>query len=167
MLGTFGVGKTSLVQRFVHNTFEEKYLSTIGVLINQKTLPPHENQGAARQEVLNLILWDIANWDKFDPSFKSYLHGAHGAIVVYDLTRPQSVADTEKYLTPFLELNPGSKIVFVANKSDLVDKNTLDLEQFLRFTKAYQSDLHLTSAKTGENIEEIFQKLGKSILNTE
>lgn len=167
MLGTFGVGKTSLVRQYVHHIFEENYLSTIGVSIEQKALPPHSNPKTGRKEFLNLILWDIAHLEKFSIAHKNYFHGSQGAIVVYDLTRPQTVSETEKFLTPFLEINPDSQIIFAGNKTDLVEKKVLDLEQFLRFPREHHSELILTSAKTGENVEAIFQKLENLILNAD
>jgi len=164
MLGTFGVGKTSLVRRFVLNVFDETYLSTIGVNISQKSLPPHANPATGRSEYLNFIIWDIAHLEKFTPAYKNYFHGSEGAVVVYDLTRPQSVTETEKFLAPFLEINPASQLIFVGNKTDLLEMKSINLEPFLQFSKNYVTEFILTSARTGENVEVVFQKLGKLIL---
>lgn len=164
MLGTFGVGKTSLVRRFIHDRFDDNYLSTIGVDISKKELPAHTDPATGRSEFLNLIIWDIAHLEKFTPTYKGYFHGSEGAIVVYDLTRPQSVTETGKFLAPFLELNPTSQLIFVGNKTDLLEMKSINLEPFLQFSKHYVTEFILTSARTGENVEVVFQKLGKLIL---
>ena len=163
MLGSFGVGKTSLVRRFVYNIFDEKYLSTIGVQISHKTL----NVPATEDTKLKFILWDIAHIEKFDNVIKSYFQGSHAGIIVYDVTRPQTFKRTEAFLKPYLEINPHSKLYFVGNKIDLVDKNGVDMEQFLQLTSKHKTSYLLTSAKTGENVEQLFSALGKLLIMDE
>lgn len=164
MLGSFGVGKTSLVRQFVFREFQENYFSTIGVQMTQKILPPFENTFGKRTEQLKLILWDLAHVEKFDSVVKNYFRGAHGAIVVFDLTRPQSFKNTNIFLKPFIETNPDSKIIIVGNKIDLTKKENIDTAHFEKFTEKYKTDYLFTSARTGENVEELFLKLGKLIL---
>ena len=160
MLGSFGVGKTSLVRRFVLNQFLEEYRSTMGVHIQKKTisLSNHTSSG------INLILWDIAHVEEFDRTVKSYFQGSHGAIVVFDVTRPQSFQETNTYLKPYLEINPRSKLIFVGNKIDLVDKKSYKMEQLLQISKTYNAPSILTSAKEGENVSELFHKLATSLV---
>ena len=160
MLGSFGVGKTSLVRRFVLNQFMEEYRSTMGVHIQKKdvSLSNHASSG------INLILWDIAHVEEFDRTVKSYFQGSHGAIVVFDVTRPQSFQETNTYLKPYLEINPRSKLIFVGNKIDLVDKKSYKMEQLLQISKTYNAPSILTSAKEGENVSELFHKLATSLV---
>lgn len=157
MLGSFGVGKTSIVRRYVHQQFGEKYFSTIGVHVNQKFFPLNKKQGEIEQ--LNLIIWDIAHVEKFNDVVRNYFRGSHGAIAVFDLTRKQTFEETDIFLRPFLEMNPRSKLILVGNKVDLVEQDAIEMEQFLQLTKAYRSPYSLTSAKTGENVEHIFSEL--------
>jgi small GTP-binding protein len=160
MLGSFGVGKTSLVRRFVLDQFTDEYRSTIGVHIQKKAV-------LASKEIsspINLILWDIAHIEEFNRTIKSYFLGSHGAVVVFDLTRPQSFEDTDIYLKPFLEMNPGSRLIFVGNKIDLMDKNSFKTEQLLQISKMLNAPSILTSAKEGENVKALFQKLATSLL---
>ena len=167
MLGSFGVGKTSLVRRFVYNKFDEKYLSTIGVQISQKQISPVETNYCGGTGQINLILWDIAHIEKFNEVIKNYFHGSHAAIVVFDVTRSQTVEETDVFLKPFLEINPTSKLLFVGNKIDLVNKNAIDMEQLLHLAKAYKTSFILTSAKTSENVERLFTKLGTLLLEAD
>jgi len=167
MLGSFGVGKTSLVHRFVYNKFDEKYLSTIGVQISQRQISPVENSYCGGIEQIKLILWDIAHIEKFNEVIKNYFRGSHAAIVVFDVTRSQTVEETDVFLKPYLEINPKSKLFFVGNKIDLVDKDAIDMEQLLRLPKAYKASFILTSAKTSENVERMFTKLGTLLLEAD
>lgn len=167
MLGTFGVGKTSLVRRFVYDKFDEKYLSTIGVQISQKQLPPMKNSSAGRTERLNLILWDLAQIEKFNNVIKNYFRGSQGAIIVFDVTRLKTFKETDVLLKSYLEMNPKSKLVFVGNKTDLVKSSELDLEQFLRLSESYQTSYFLTSAKTGKNVGQLFTHIGKLLLEAD
>src|SRR5262249_40683115 len=84
LLGEFAVGKTSLVRRFVYNLFDDRYISTIGVRVSRKTVAvPVETQVAE----LTMMVWDLAGSEEFNRVSMSYLRGAAGAVLVYDLTR--------------------------------------------------------------------------------
>lgn len=161
LLGEFGVGKTSLVRRFVYNKFEEKYLSTIGVHISNKMIMIPVGETAHQ---LNLILWDLAHIDKFTAMIKNYFRGANGAIVVFDLTRRQPVQDAASFLDPFLEMNPSAHLILAGNKVDLVQEQSVPMEQLLQVSKTYQAPFKLTSAKTGENVEQLFSELATLFL---
>ena len=162
MLGAFGVGKTSLVRRFVYNKFDEKYLSTIGVQISQKLLPPFENAKNKRLEQYNLILWDLAHIEKLDAIIRNYFRGSHGALIVFDLTRPYLVNDYSFMLDPFRQTNPEAPLIFVANKIDLVPPG-VDLKPINELASKYDAEFATASAKTGEGVEDIFNKLGSLI----
>ncbi|MCI0494672.1 GTP-binding protein [candidate division KSB1 bacterium] len=161
LLGSFGVGKTSLVRSFVYNKFEEKYLSTIGVHICHKAITIPASNAIC---TMNLILWDLAHIEKINEMTRNYFRGASGAIVVFDVTRRQNVKESEFYLTPFLELNPRARLIFVANKIDLVSKDQIEMEQLLQLGNTYHAPLILTSARTGENVELLFSRLGAQLI---
>ena len=92
LLGSFAVGKTSLIERFVYNRYDEKYLTTIGVKISQKVLAPIDDPQGGRMIQHTFLIWDIAGLEKFDKVVKNYFRGAAGALAVADLTRPESPA---------------------------------------------------------------------------
>lgn len=163
MLGSFGVGKTSLVRRFVFDEFQEDYHSTIGVLIHKKTISLKEEDNS----FLNFILWDIAHIEKFNDVIKTYFRGSHGAIVVFDVTRSQSFKEVDVYLKPYLNINPQSKLIFVGNKVDLVDKQSYNMEQLLQLSKTYKAPSFLTSSKSGENVNKLFHSLATLFVKAE
>ncbi|MEK7730079.1 MAG: Rab family GTPase [candidate division KSB1 bacterium] len=157
ILGMFGVGKTSLVRRFVQQEFGEKYLTTLGVKVDHKLV-------AVENERVNLLLWDIAGQEEESSVIANYFRGAHGALIVYDLTRPDSAQTLREYCERFLRVTPKAKLVFVGNKSDLVEASkaaVLDFGQIL----GQKSVAHFfTSAKTGDNVEPAFIKLTQMLL---
>ncbi len=166
LLGSYGVGKTSLVRRFVYNKFEEKYLSTIGVQISRKTLNYNDNQHLMNTEV-NLFLWDIANIEKFDSVVKSYISGAHGAIIVADITRPNSLTPTIDFANNFIDANPDGKVVFVGNKTDLESDIKISEDDFRSKSLLLNSDVFFTSAKSGANVELLFQSFSLKLIGAE
>ncbi len=163
MLGSFGVGKTSLVRRFVYNEFQESYQSTLGVQIHKKSVIVGQNPSYQ----FNFILWDIAHIEKFDHIIKNYFHGAHGAVVVFDVTRAQTFDQLDRFLNPFLDTNPRSQLIFVANKIDLIEPTDHTLEQLLRISKAYRRPFIQTSAKQNQNVETVFVRLGELFIEAE
>ena len=121
LLGDFAVGKTSLIRRFVEDRFEDKYLSTIGVKISRKVLqrPDHE---------LNLLIWDLAGGDDIDQLSRRYLLGAVGAVLVCDLTRPETLEIVDQYVKIMYEVNRDSALVLAANKVDLEEERAISDE---------------------------------------
>jgi len=163
LLGSFAVGKTSLVERFVRNRFDDKYLTTIGVKISQKMLPPLQGPLAGKLVQYDFLIWDIAAMEKFDDMARNYYRGAAGAIAVADLTRPETISGLQQICRYFLSVSPGAKIAVLGNKFDIFKKN----EETTRRLKAVSSNLAtepiMTSAKTGKRVEEAFLMLARMI----
>jgi small GTP-binding protein len=157
LLGEFAVGKTSLVRRYVEGTFDDTYLSTIGVKISRKLLTRENYQ-------LNLIIWDMAGGEDFSGHDKNYLRGAAGALLVCDLTRPETVQILYKYAQLLKEINPQACTVVAANKSDLIGEHRLSLSDLDELCQTIQSQFLFTSAKTGENAERIIDLLADTLL---
>ncbi len=161
LLGDYGVGKTSLVRRFVYNLFEDKYLSTIGVKVSRKVIALAHGSDIVE---LTLMLWDLAGSEEFDSVRASYLRGATGAIVVCDLTRPATLGAASKYAAELRLMNSAARLVIAANKGDLTDKHQLTAEQIRAQAAALHAAHYLTSAKTGANVETIFRQLGQLLI---
>lgn len=155
LLGDFSVGKTSLVRRFVEGRFDDKYLSTIGVRISRKTLL--RSHGA-----LHLLVWDLAGAQEFNTQ-ASYLVGVAAALIVCDLTRPETLASCAKYVQQVHAMNLAAPLVFVGNKIDLIsDRTWADAE--LRASGGVQGgDYVLASAKTGVGVDLAFELLARKI----
>lgn len=160
LLGSYGVGKTSLVRRIVHNKFEAKYLSTIGVQISRKTLNNHSGK-------VNFYIWDIANIEKFDSVVKNYIFGAHGAIIVADLTRPSSLSNSSDFAENFKNINPDGELLFVGNKTDLKNDIKISEDEFRDNFTSTSNNIFFTSAKSGENVDEMFRSLGLKLIGAE
>lgn len=156
MLGSFAVGKTSLVRRFVKSIFDEKYLTTLGVKIDKKSM-------LVDGQELELILWDLAGQDDFVQLKLSYLRGSAGLLLVVDGTRPETletalsmhnIAVGEVGRVPFLVL---------INKADLIDQWSVDAAVLDRL-RGQGIIVVDTSAKTGQGVEAAFQTLGTRLL---
>jgi len=153
LTGSFGVGKTSLFSRFIHNSFSDKYITTIGVKVDKKFL---ELDG---QEV-SILLWDIAGEVTQDKVPKSYFLGASGIIYVFDLTRPSTYKNLQSDIEYLKNILPSALIKIVGNKKDLVEAS--EIEE-IKKELAYPTDL-ITSAKTGENVEQLFMDIGRTFI---
>ncbi len=140
LLGGFGVGKTSLVAQFVHSIFSDKYLTTIGVKIDKKSV----NVGPTPVE---LVIWDIYGHDDFQKLRLSYLRGASGYLLVADGTR-RATLDTVIELQRLAEEAVGRvPFVFAVNKADLRDQWQIDAAAIAERRRAGWHVVE-TSAKT-------------------
>jgi hypothetical protein len=151
LLGAFAVGKTSLVQRYVHSIFSEKYHTTVGVRI-EKT------QVRANDTDVDLIIWDLHGEDDFQHVRLSYLKGSSGCIYVADGTRGKTLL-TALNLKEIAENTMGEiPCVLVINKLDLKDQWEID-PLVLDDMKRNGMMIFQTSAKTGEEVRQAFQLL--------
>jgi small GTP-binding protein len=157
LLGDFAVGKTSLVRRYIEGSFSDKYLSTIGVKISRKTLARETYQ-------LNLIVWDLAGGEEFEGHDRNYLRGASGALLVCDLTRPETTDILQKYARQMNEINPHASMIIAANKADLLGNDVPDLSALEAVCQTMHTQFILTSAKTGENVERVIDLLADMLM---
>lgn len=162
LIGTIAVGKTSLVQRFVHNRFGDKYLTTIGVEVSQKLLPPVD-AGNGRFVQYHLVIWDIAGMDRFDRVVKDYYRGASGALAVADLTRIHTTSALASICRNFRSICPAAEIVFIGNKADLFSQGSRIPNGLQKVAAAFDSRCLCTSAKTGEGVAAAFQMLAENL----
>ena len=159
LFGDFGVGKTSLIRRFVESQFSDEYLSTVGVKISRKLVSVSEQD-------LQLIIWDIEGSNKFKAVAKNYFQGSKGAVIVGDVTQAETLHHIQEHIQTFLAVNPKSYIVVALNKSDMIAAEYLEnIRQMYQFTaQANILDTYITSAKTGNNVEKIFQFLATHLI---
>jgi small GTP-binding protein len=168
LLGDFAAGKTSLVRRFVYDLFDDRYISTIGVKVSSKTVAVHRDNEIVE---LTMMLWDLAGSDEFDRVRASYLRGASGAVLVCDLTRPDTVESLQLYAQELQEISPGARIFVAANKLDLVEPPrpgsppAPSLEQVRVAATSLGISYYLTSAKTGDEVEALFRRLGRQLVS--
>ena len=155
MVGVFGTGKTSLVQRFVHSMFSERYLSTVGVKIDRKAIQVDGTE-------LTMVLWDLAGRDGHEDITTSYLRGAHGILYVADGTRRETCDQLPELRTLVREAAGDVPEVLALNKSDLKERWVLATADEQILSKAF--DLVRTSAKSGDGVEETFRRIGRAML---
>ena len=148
MLGDFGVGKTSLVARYVRSTFSEKYLTTIGVKVDSKEVL------RAGREPVKLVLWDIAGRNALDTVAANYLRGAHALLLVADGTRESSLASVLDLLMQSRSVLPHAHAVLALNKQDLVGQwevGPASVRQLREVLPVLE-----TSAASGAGVEDAF-----------
>ena len=163
LLGSFGVGKTSLMERFVNDRFDEKYLSTVGVSVSQKLMPPIPEKRGDKAVRFLFLIWDIAGLEKFDSTVINYFRGASGALAVADVTRPDTIGNLRPIIEKFASVNPQSALVTVGNKIDLLEEPRTTPVGLKQLAVRYSAETVLTSAKTGTGVEEAFVTLSKRI----
>jgi len=160
LVGDFGVGKTSLIRRFVDRQFSDKYLSTVGVKISRKKVDLSEEKS------VQLLIWDLEGHTKFKAIAPSYLQGAGGAIIAADVTRQETIDNCTERLQLFLSVNPKGIAIFALNKADLIEPEKVQL--LLEHVKENQPErviaTYSSSAKTGENVDEMFNLISAQML---
>ncbi|REL34666.1 Rab family GTPase [Thalassotalea euphylliae] len=151
LIGASAVGKTSLVRHFVDGIFADKYLTTIGVKIDK-------HQVVTKQGEVQLLIWDIEGTDRFCGFNTRYLNGANAYIVVLDKSRPKSAVDALTLLSMAKDYSDAPAYLAI-NKSDLNGQLSQDLHAQLQ--SAGFAQVINTSAKTGENVEQLFRSIAE------
>jgi small GTP-binding protein len=168
LVGDFGVGKTSLIRRFVDRQFSDQYLSTVGVKISRKLVEVLPTHTATKQD-LQLLIWDIEGSTKFKAIAPTYLQGAKGALLVADVTRPETLEHLSDHINLFGSINPQASIIIALNKIDLIEQEKLEklvyLNQFHDQNRVLAT--YTTSAKVDISVDEIFQTLAKKMMEKE
>ena len=163
LLGDFAVGKTSLVRRFVYDLFDDKYVSTIGVKVSRKTVSLARDDDIVD---LTMMLWDLAGGEEFARMRASYLRGAAGALMVYDISRPETLSSLRHYLRDLRDINDSCLVVLAANKADLMATSAAGegaaFEAEARSMAAeLEAPLYFTSATSGQSVQAAFNHLGQ------
>uniref|UniRef100_A0A914EE20 Uncharacterized protein n=1 Tax=Acrobeloides nanus TaxID=290746 RepID=A0A914EE20_9BILA len=157
IIGDSGVGKSCLMLRFADDTFMESYISTIGVDFKIRTM---ELQG----KVVKLQIWDTAGQERFRTITSSYYRGAHGIVVVYDITDRESFDNVRQWLQE-VDRHASENVlkVLVGNKSDMENKRQVPYNS----AKEYADQLRITfieaSAKSAKNVEQVFITMATEI----
>ena len=155
MLGDFGVGKTSLVARYVRNTFSDKYLTTVGVKVDSRIVSP------ASGTDIKLVIWDIAGKAVLDTLNQNYLRGASGLILVADGTREASLRAALNLAMQARDVIADPACVLFVNKLDLVDRWEVApavLAEIRRSLAVFE-----TSALSGDGVEAGFAELARKL----
>jgi small GTP-binding protein len=160
LFGAFGVGKTSLIARFVSNVFSAKYLSTVGVKVDKKVL----SFGPGKD--LMMMVWDLEGKDDYASIADSYLRGMSGFFLVADGTRPETLDDAWTIQRVMAGLFSEIPSALLLNKADLGAQWRASDEDCSEF-RASGIEVLRTSAKDGSGVEESFAALGRKMLGGE
>ena len=155
LLGPTGVGKTSLVKQFVEGIFSDKYLTTIGVKVDKHQLE-------LPQGSVQFMLWDIEGIDRYCGFNPKYLRGASAYIIVVDQTRAQSLIEGMEIFQMARD-NCDALPVLAINKADLAVQWHWSEEEIQQQREQF-SQCFDTSAKTGQNVNEMFEYIGRALL---
>ncbi|KAI8141520.1 rab11 protein [Fennellomyces sp. T-0311] len=160
VVGSSGVGKTNLLGRFVHDTFELASKSTIGLDLNIKTM-------TIKDKKVRVQIWDTAGQERYRSITKRYYRGAVGALLVYDITRHDTFEDIPRWLGE-LRLNDAHAeccALLVGNKSDLSDERAVAHDEALQYAEKNGLMFMETSALDRTNVDKAFESLVHTIFD--
>ncbi|CDS08933.1 Putative Ras-like protein Rab-6A [Lichtheimia ramosa] len=156
-LGEQSVGKTSLITRFMYDTFDNTYQATIGIDFLSKTMYLDDR-------TVRLQLWDTAGQERFRSLIPSYIRDSSATVIVYDITNRQSFMNTTKWIDDVrAERGKDVIIILVGNKTDIGEKRQVSVEDGEKKAKEYNVMFIETSAKAGYNVKALFRKIGHAL----
>jgi Ras-related protein Rab-1A len=160
IIGNSGVGKSCLLIRFTDDKYEEGYVTTIGVDFKIKTL-------IIEGKSVKLQIWDTAGQERFRNIVSSYYKGAHGIMMVYDITDLESFRYLDSWIKE-IEKNASKNVykILVGNKNDLEKNRKVTFEKGKEFANLHGMKFFETSAKENRNVEEAFKEMTKDIINS-
>ncbi|PNH04720.1 Ras-related protein RABH1b [Tetrabaena socialis] len=156
-LGDQSVGKTSIITRFMYDKFDNTYQATIGIDFLSKTM-------YLEDRTVRLQLWDTAGQERFRSLIPSYIRDSSVAVVVYDITNRQSFLNTARWIQEVRTERGNDVIIFlVGNKTDLIDKRQVSIEEGDAKARELNVNFIETSAKAGLNIKALFRKIAAAL----
>jgi len=161
LVGEGAVGKTCLIRRFIHDQFDDRYISTLGAKVSKKEIIVDGENGSVS---VDMTIWDIMGEKGFRELLKeAYFHGAQGVLAVCDVTRRETLDDLEEWVAAVVKVTGKVPVEFLANKADLKDEQVVQEPDLAKAAGAHDAPFLFTSAKTGENVETAFAELAKLI----
>mmetsp|Transcript_19901 Transcript_19901/g.48387 ORF Transcript_19901/g.48387 Transcript_19901/m.48387 type:complete len:204 (+) Transcript_19901:50-661(+) len=157
IIGDSGVGKSCLLLRFADDTYTESYISTIGVDFKIRTIELDE-------KTVKLQIWDTAGQERFRTITSSYYRGAHGIIIVYDVTDKESFSNVKNWISE-IDKYAGANVnkLLVGNKCDLASKKVVSFDEAKELADSLGIKFLETSAKNSHNVEQAFQVMAAEI----
>lgn len=162
LLGEATVGKTSLLRRYTENVFDEEYKQTIGTTFATKDVDVTLPEGGSRK--VRLSIWDMGGQSTYRELRRQYMKGASAAIIVYDVTRPETFMAMNNWFESFREVCPDAPVIISANKIDLVDQRMVPQEPGMMLKDWFQSEYFETSAKVGTAVTDVFSRCAEKML---
>lgn len=164
LIGGNGVGKTSLIRRFVLDEFDDRYITTIGTKVSKKDVLV-ENPPAKTN--VTLMIWDIMGQKGFRPVLAhSFYYRARGALAVCDLTRKSTLDDLDGWIESMYEMTNQIPLTILGNKADLTGERQVSEDELKAFASKYKAPYKLVSAKQGAGVRETFNEISRMILES-
>ena len=158
LLGDSTVGKTCFLMRYTDKSFQEAHMSTIGLDYRLKNMQLKNGKN------IKLQIWDTAGQDRFRAITKNYYKGAHGILLIYDITSIQTYENVKNWIAQIREeASPHIVIYIIGNKIDMVEERKIKTEEGQKLANEFHLQFYETSAKTGENVNETFESLVNKI----
>ncbi len=164
LAGASSVGKSSLIRRYVLNEFDDRYIATVGTKVTKKqvSVPLKDEEPV----MVNLMVWDIMGQMGFRELLQEqYFQGAQGILAVADITRQETLEDLYIWIDQIDRIAGALPIVLAMNKVDLPPEQHMPEAEIRKFAHAFECDVVRTSAKTGENVEEVFWRLAGHVIH--
>ena len=160
LLGDCAVGKACLLLRYCENSFQESHLATIGLDFRLKTITLENNRK------IRIQIWDTAGEDRFRSITRNYYKGAHGIVLIYDVTDQQSFQHIKDWVDKIKEESKEGVIIYlVGNKIDLIDKRIITNADGKKLSEEIKIKYYETSAKDSIGVNEVFENLVKDMDN--
>ena len=160
LVGDPGVGKTSIMTKFVSNEFQNTYLSTIGVEFKSKEIYINNNTCA------RLKIWDTCGQEKFRAITRQYFKNSEGVFVVFDLTNKETIKKLDIWMKDIKDNIDNDYFIFlIGNKSDVKERDLTIAEEAKQFAINKKINYYEVSAKTGSGIYNIFEKMASKLIN--
>jgi small GTP-binding protein len=165
LVGDSSVGKTSLIKRYVFDEFDDRYLSTLGTKVTKRRLQVPFPDLDIEVDV-KLLIFDIIGEKGFRQLLReAYFQGANGLMAVFDLTRGDTLDSIDDWVDNAYDVTGNIPTHLLANKVDLEDEIVVSEVEVNKVSKELDSPFIFTSAKTGENVEEVFKYLRTKLVN--
>ncbi len=162
LVGDAGVGKTSLVRRYVLDQFDDHYISTLGAKVTKKEI---QLDGPL---VVDLTIWDIMGQPSFRELLReAYFRDAQGVLAVADVTRPDTLDHLPDWIRAVVRTVGPVPVAIAANKADLAAEGTRGHADMVRVAQAFGGNVLVTSAKTGANVEAAFRHLATLVADAQ
>ena len=157
LIGNSGVGKSCILMRYADNSFTENFFNTIGVDFKIKTI-------SLNDQVIKMQIWDTAGQDRFRTLTSSYYRGAHGIIIVYDVTNKDSFDNVRQWMTEIEKFASESvNKLLVGNKSDLEEQREVTSEEGMELAKKFDIPFLEVSAKNSTHVDDTFKTMASEI----
>ncbi len=164
LVGEGAVGKTCLIRRFIHDQFDDKYISTLGAKVSKKEITIRNPKGDGEVDV-DMTVWDIMGEKGFRELLKeAYFHGAQGILAVCDVTRKETLQELPEWVDSVNKVTGTIPMMLLANKCDLTDQRVLSDDDVRKVADGYRAPWFWTSAKSGENVEDSFKRLAETVV---